>query len=107
MGVQRSTWDVLHSLNALKSNSIGCTEIHGENCFHTVKQQISLKTLQFEILGEIKKLVKEQRGVRDATLLRKMLVRFLHLLKLIYSMMLGKHIYRYYNVSQTLTICVV
>ena len=40
MGVQRSTRDVLHSLNALKSNSIRCTEIHGENCFHTVKQQI-------------------------------------------------------------------
>ena len=75
IGVQRSTWDVLHSLNALKSNSIGCTEIHGKNCFHTVKQQISLKTLQFEILGEIKNLVKEQRGVRDATLLRKMLVK--------------------------------
>ena len=39
-----------------------------------MKQQISLKTLQFEILSEIKKLVKEQWGVRDATLLRKMLV---------------------------------
>ena len=38
-GIQRSTREVLHVLNEMKSNSIGCTENHGENCFTTVKKQ--------------------------------------------------------------------
>ena len=77
-GTERSYGDILNSLNVLSLDLTGCSihpKNHGEGCFESVKSQIKAHLLKSNVLKELKRLVFEEIGVRDATILRMLLVK--------------------------------
>ena len=71
---ENSYRDILMGLNILESDPVGCTVIHGELCFTQQKNQTKSHLLNLKLLDGLKRLVFEERGVRDSHMLRKLLI---------------------------------
>ena len=72
-GTRNTYRDVLNALTVLNLDSVGCSENHGLNCFVSVQNQIQLQLLKSKVLDELKRLVFEESGIRDASRLKNLL----------------------------------
>ena len=67
--------ELVNEVETFLSSVNGCSAIHGEWCFDSRKNEYALRVANVSVLKEIKRLVNMKEGIRDATILKELLMR--------------------------------
>ena len=67
--------ELVNEVEAFLSSADGCREIHHEWCFDSRKKEYVLKVENVSVLEEIQRLVNMKKDVKDATMLKELLMQ--------------------------------